>query len=267
VFLTKKAFRKVWIMAICYFVLGSICFALAACFENLGVDAELLWKLGILTYVLCAPVFFIGRYSEGKGKLILLAGKLVQKELKPAAFIKEYEALRNHDCLIINKPEVEVLTVVAAAYDSLDDKENLLKTMDEMIAVAGEKKLAYATLLKASVLYAYNRTEEAEALFIEAQKMKLNFACTALVDTILKSDRAMAMGDHEVAEVYFLQLLKRKVPKPDNLVKLMAHYNLGEICEKLNRNEDAVSYYQYCVINGGETAIKKSAIEKLQSLQ
>lgn len=47
----------------------------------------------------------------------------------------------------------------------------------------------------------------------------------------------------------------------------MAHYNLGEICEKLNRNEDAVSYYQYCVINGGETAIKKSAIEKLQSLQ
>lgn len=265
-FLTKKAFRKVMIMVICYFALGSICFALAAYFENMDIDSEALWYLGILVYLLAVPIFFAGRYSEGKGKLILLGGRLVQKELKPAAFIKEYEALRNNDCLIINKPCVEVLTVVASAYDSLDDKENVLKTLDEMIAVAGEKKLAYATILKASVLYSHNRTEEAEKLFVEAQKMKLGIVCASMVDATLKSDRAMAVGDYEVAEAYYLKMLERKVPKLDNLLKLVAHFQLGEIYEKLDDNEKAVFHYQYCMHNGGETAIKKSAIEKLQSV-
>lgn len=266
-FLTKKGLRKVLIMVACYFALGSICFILAAHFENMGTDPELLWELGILTYLLCAPVFFIGRYSEGKGKLILLGGKFVQKELKPAEFLKEYESLRNSDNLVINKPSIEVLTIVASAYDSLDDKANTLKTMDEMIAVAGEKKIAYASLLKASVLYSHYRIEEAEKLFAEVQRMKLDIMCSGLVDITLKSDRAMATEDYELAEVYYLKLLERKFPKPENLEKLIAHYRLGEIYEKLADHEKAVSYYQYCATNGGETAVKLSAIEKLQHLK
>jgi len=266
-FLTKKGFRKALIMSVCYFALGSICFLLAAHFENMDVGAELLWGLGMFTYLLCVPVFFCVRYTEGKGKVILLGSKLVQKELRPAAFIKEYESLKNDKSLVINKPSIDVLMIVASAYDSLDDRVNTLKTLDELVAVAGEKKLAYATALKASVLYAYGTIEEAEKLFAQAQKMKLDATCTALLDVVLKSDRAFAMGDYEVAEAYYLRLLEQKFPKLDNFVRLAAHYKLGEIYEQLEKTEKAISYYQYCVNNGGETAIKLSAIEKLQHLE
>lgn len=265
-FLTKKSFRKILIMAICYFLLGSISISSWAVFNSMGINEDVLLILGIIAYLFCVLMSFWGRYAEGEGKLILRGGKLVQKKLKPAAFIKEYEELKHSDDLVINKPSIEVLTIVASAYDSLDDKVNTLKTMDEMIAVAGEKKIAYATILKASVLYSYKRTEEAEKLFLETQKMKLDLASTALVDVTLKSDRAMAMGDYEVAEAYYLKLLERKFPKLDNLVKLVAHYQLGEIYEKLGDNEKAVINYRYCMNNGGETAIKISAIEKLQHM-
>jgi hypothetical protein len=41
---------------------------------------------------------------------------------------------------------------------------------------------------------------------------------------------------------------------------------LGEVYEKLHDKEKAVTYYQYCATHGGETAIKTSAIEKLQPI-
>ncbi len=96
-FLTKKSFRKILIIAICYFVLGSICLAFAIFFTNMEIDSTFLFTLGVIVYVLNVLIVFCGWYAEGKGKLINLGNKLVRNELKPAEFIKHYEALKNTD--------------------------------------------------------------------------------------------------------------------------------------------------------------------------
>lgn len=265
-FLTKKGLRKILIMAVCYFVLGSACILSAIAFADIGVDAEML-VLGAIVYVLDIILVFWGRYAEGKGKLINLGNKLVRKELRPAEFIREYDFLRNSDDLVIKKPSPEVLLFLAVAYDSLDDRENCLAAVDEMIAVASEKKRTWALLMKASVLFSYDKKEEAEQLFIEAQRFRLDLMSKTLRDNIMKSDRAMAMGDYKTAEAYNLELLERSFPKVDNLTKLIAHYTLGKVYENLHDDEKAVSYYSYCAELGGETAIKassKAAIERLK---
>lgn len=265
-FLTRKSFRKILIMAICYFILGSIAISLWAVFNSMGIKENVLLILGIIVYLLCVLLIFWGRYAEGTGKLINLGNRLVRNELKPAEFIREYEALKKSNDLVVNKPCIEVLQLVAVAYDSLDDRENALATVDEMINVVSDKKKVFATLIKTSFLFSYDKKEEAELLFDEAQKQKLDFMCQSLVDAILKSDRAMAIGDYKTVETYNLKMLERTFPKPDNLSKLVLHYTLGKVYEKLQNREKAVAYYQYCATNGGETAIKKAAIGKIQDL-
>ena len=266
-FLTKKSFRKILIMAICYFILGSIAIILWAVFNSMGIKENSLLMLGFIVYLLCVLITFWGRYAEGKGKLINLGNKLVRNELKPAEFIREYEALKNSSDLVINKPSIEVLQLVAIAYDSFDDREKALATVDEMIDIAGEKKKAFANLIKVSLLFSYGKKEDAENLFNEIQKQKLDIISAGLVDSILKSDRAMAMGDYKTVEAYSLKMLERSFPKLDNLGKLIVHYKLGEVYEKLQDNEKARFYYQYCATYGGETAIKVSATEKLQYIK
>ena len=266
-FLTKKGFRKILIMAICYFSLGSFCIAFWILFNIMGVPGSFLLILGIITYVFCTLIIFGGRYAEGKGKIINLGNKLVRNELKPAEFIKHYESLKNANDLIVKKPSIEVLQLVAVAHDLLDDRENALAAVDEMIDASSDKKKNFAKLIKSSFLFSYDRTEEAEALFIEAQKQKLDFMSNSLVDAILKSDRAMVMGDYKTGEIYNLKMLERSFPKPDNLGKLVIHYKLAEVYEKFQDSRKAIIYYQYCVDFGGETAIKKSAMEKLQHLK
>ena len=265
-FLTKKSLIKILTMATCYFLLGSVSIAFWVVFNSMGIDENFLLILGIIVYLLCPLIIFWGKYAEGKGKLINLGNKLVRNELKPVEFIKHYEFLRNSDDLIICKPSIEILQLIAAAYDSLDDREKALATVDEMIDISSEKKKSFARLFKASLLFSYDKKEEAEVLFNEMQKQKLDIISTGLVDAILKSDRAMAMGDYKTVEAYNLQMLERSFPKLDNLSKLVVHYTLGEVCEKLHDKENAVKYYRYCATYGGETAIKTSAIEKLQQM-
>lgn len=266
-FLTKKSFRKILIMAICYFLLGSISISFWGVFNSMGTGENFLLYLGIIVYLLGILMAFWGRYAEGKGKLINLGNRLVRNELKPAEFIREYVALKKSNELVVKKPSIEVLQLVAVAYDSLDDRENALATVDEMIDVASDKRKAFANLFKTSFLFSYDRIEEAELLFNEVQKQKLDFICCSLVDAILKSDRAMAMGDYKTIETCNLKMLERTFPKLDSLDKLVIHYKLGEVYEKLHDTEKAVTYYQYCATYGGETAIKKSAIEKIRGLK
>ncbi|MBQ9161639.1 MAG: hypothetical protein IJX74_00035 [Clostridia bacterium] len=266
-FLTKKSIMKILLLAGIYFVLGSGCITVAIVFVSLGIEADLLFWLGGIAYALEAPLILFGRYAEGKGEWINRGNRLVRNELNPAEFIKEYELLKNSEELVVNKPSIEVLQLVAIAYDSLNDRENALATADEMIAVAGEKKKAYANLVKVSLLFSYKKTEEAEKLFEETQKLKLDFVCTALVDAILKSDRAMAMGDYKLAEARNLKMLEQTFPKLDNLGKLLVHYGLGEVYENLQDNEKAVLHYQYCIEHGGKTAIKESAQSAIDNLR
>ena len=264
-FLTKKGFWKIVAIAICYFVLGSFCIALGVISELLGVDAKIQY-LGIILCFLCPVLGLWGRYAEGEGKLINLGNKLVRNELKPAEFIKHYEDLKNSPDLVINKPSFDTLRLIAVAYDSLDMREKALSAVDELIAVASEKKKTLAKLTKISYMFSYGMTKEAEALFAEVQGLKLNFMCQAMTDAILKSDRAMAMGDYKVVETHCLKMLAQTFPKLDNLSRLVLHFGLGEVYEKLQDNEKASLYYQYCVDNGGETAMKSSAKTALERL-
>ena len=67
-FLTKKSFRKILIMAICYCLLGSISIVLWAVFNSMDINEHFLLILGIIVYLLCPLIIFWGRYAEGKGK-------------------------------------------------------------------------------------------------------------------------------------------------------------------------------------------------------
>ncbi len=265
--LTKKGILKIALMVVCYVLLGTVCVILSLVFKHMGFPGEFLLIIGIVLYVLCVLMVLWGRFAEGKGILIGLGNKLVREELKPAEFLREYEKVKNADDLVINKPSVEVLQPVMIAYDILDDRENALATANEMIAGSQGAKKTLATLFKTSLLFSYGQTEEAEALFVEAQKQKLNYMCNVLVDGIFKSDRAIAVGDYSTAETYLLKLLAPTRPKPDNLTKVLAHYQLGEVYEKLEQPDKALAHYRYCAEFGGETAIKKSAVEKLQQMK
>lgn len=266
-FLTKKSVIKIAIMAVCYFLIGSLSITIWFIFNRIGIYENFLLILGIITYLLGLLFIFWGRYAEGKGKLINLGTKLVRNELKPAEFIKHYESIKNSDDLIINKPSVEVLHLIIIAYDSLNDKENALATADEMINISNGKKKIFSRLIKTSLLFDYGRTQEAELLFNEIRSEKLDVMCTSLVDIVLKSDRAKALSDYKTIEEYNLNLLKRSFPKLDNLGKLVVHYQLGEIYSELQENAKAAAHYQYCVNFGGETEIKKSAIKKLEGIK
>lgn len=266
-FLTKKGFFKILIIAIAYFVIGSVTITTAIVFSNLGIDAKFLFVLGTIVYILNVFFVFIGRYAEGKGKLLNLGNKLVRKELRPAEFLKEYEKLKNDQSLVIKRPSINILLLVALAFNLLDDKENCLLTVDEMISIVGSKKRIYVELIMASFLFDYGENERAEQLFIEIQKRKLSPTCKMIVDSILKSDRAMAIKDYALVEVYNLNLLKQTFPKLDNLGLLVVHHKLGEVYENMQQTEKAISYYQYCCSNGGETALKTSAESAIERLK
>ncbi len=266
-FLTKKGFLKALIMSIYCFALGTGCIVFSFILTTTDSPDNTLLLLSILSYFLCFFTYFWGRYSEGKSKLIILGTRLVRNELRPIEFIKHYESLKTSKDLVVNKPSIEVLQLVAIAYDLLDDREKVLATADEMISLADDKKKVRGMLIKSSYLYIYDRIDEAEILFNEARSRKLDIVSNSLIDSILKSDRAIAMGDYKTAEAYALMLLDRSFPKLDNLGKLVVHYELGKIYEILQDNEKAFSHYRYCMDFGGDTAIMRRAIEKLQYLK
>lgn len=266
-FLTKKSLIKIIVIAVCYVLIGSICIIADNFIDNLGEPSDFLLILGIITYLLCVPIAICGYYAEGKGKLINSGNKLIGNELNPQEFIRQYELLKESQDLIIKKPNFEVLQLAATAYDALDYHEKALETVDEMLIVANDKKKILANIIKSSLLFSNGKIEEAEAIFEETQKQKMDIISKNVADVLLKTDRSMAMGDYKTAQIYNLNLLERKFPKPNNYTRLIAHYMLAETYEKTLDNENAISHYRYCTENGGQTAIKKSAKDALERLE
>lgn len=264
--LTKKSLWKIILLTAGYFVLGSLCIALAILCAVLQLDSKIFY-LGILLYLLCPLIAWWGIYAEGKAKWINLGNKLVMQKLDPAEFIKQYQTLISAHDLIVCKPSVEILQFVIIAYDALNEQERCIAAVDEMIAIAPAKQKTFAMLNKASVLFSYERTDEAEAIFTEARAAKKDLVCQNLTDVLLKSDRAMAMGDYKTAEDYNLRLLAQKFPKPNPLMVLISHFSLGKIYEKLQEPEKAILHYQYCAEHGGKTAMKIMAATALERLR
>lgn len=265
-FLTKKSIIRIALMAGAYFVLGTACIILAIICAALQQESKILY-LGILLYPFCPLIAWWGVYTEGKAKWIALANRLVMNELDPDEFLARYHELISSPDLVICKPSMDVLQFVVIAYDSLDDRESCIAAVDDMIAQAPEKKKIFAMINKASVLFSYGRLEEAEALFTEIRAAKKDLVCTNLTDVVLKSDRALAMGDDKTAEDYNLKLLEQKFPKINPLTALVAHFSLGKIYERQQNTQKAILHYQYCAEHGGKTAMQSAAKAALERLQ
>lgn len=265
-FLTKRSYVKIALTTALYLLLGTACIVLGVFFEGIGEADTMLYYIGFFMDFLAVVMFICGRYNEGIGKLMLLGSKLLRKELKPREFLAKYDSVRMSKDLVVNKPCVDVLQYAIIAYDMLDDRESSIAAADEMIAVAGEKRKAQAMLAKVSLLFSHGRIQEAEVLFAEARKHKYSFICTAMTDSIIKVDRAVALGDYKLAEASCLKTLERKFPKLDNYERLANHYKLGEIYEGLGERAKAAEHYRYCVENGGETAFPESAKNALARL-
>ena len=133
-FLTKKSILKIVLIGTLYFLLGGVCIIFWSLFKTMGYSEKILLALGIVLYALIVPIIFSGWYAEGKGKLINLGNKLVRKELKPAQFIEHYDSLMNSNELVVKKPSIEVLQLIAISRDVLDNKEDALRTIEEIIA-------------------------------------------------------------------------------------------------------------------------------------
>ena len=266
-FLSRKRLARVLLWPICYISIGGICLWLGMRFSALGVGVGSLFTVGAIACVLGVLIIPVSYYNESKAKVINLGNKLVCHELRPAEFINVYEALRKSEDLLVNRPSIDILQLAAIAYDASGDRENSLATVDELVAVAGEKKKTYANLIKVSFLFGNGKADEAEKLFAQTQKNQLDIMCKTLSDAIMKSDRAMAMGDYKIVEAFALQRLSQSVPKLHNLGKLVTHYQLAEVYEKMQDPVKAATHYQYCVSNGGETALKASAGAALERLQ
>ena len=265
-FLTKKSVTKIALMAILYFLIGSVSIAFGVCFNSLGFYDSSFFVIGIVLYLICPPIVLWGRYSEGVGKVVARYNKLVRRELKPAEFIKEYEELKASPKLVVCKPRYDLLGCLCVAYEYLGDHEKALSVAEESISVAGKKK-SRALLLKASLLYSCDRVEEAERILEEVERSNPDLISKGMIDMIRKSDRAMAIGDYNTAIITGLVRLEQKFPKLDNLAEVVLRCGIAEAYEKLGDIENAVIYYRYCAEHGGETAIKTTAQTALERLQ
>lgn len=262
-FLTRKSLKKINLLTGAYLVWGAFCFIVSVVFALLSIEYVPLIVIGVFSIAFGALVRVSGKYAEGKGKLINSGNKLVHMELRPAEFIRLYEEKRDSPDNVISSPDFDVLSLVVTAYDALGDSESALTTLDQIISIAPDKKRPLAKIIRASILYSVGRIEEAEQLYREVQNEEMDYMAKAVLDVMLKCDRAMALGDYTTAEAYNKQLLARTFPKNTPLTVLYAHFALAKIYCATERLEQAKVHLNYCVENGGETAIKSDAVDML----
>ena len=138
-FLTRKALKKIRLLIGTYFALGALSFVIAVIFKLFSIENKFIIILGFVCFLL--GVFFgkIGRYSEGKGKLINIGNKLVNHQLRPAEFIHLYEEKRDSSENVVSKPDFDVLILVVTAYDAWEIP-NELETLEKCFPLLPRKK-------------------------------------------------------------------------------------------------------------------------------
>lgn len=258
-FLTKKSLIKIWLLVGADLLIAAFAFLAAIVFALQEIEYLTLVVIGCLCLVLALLSYQSGRYAEGKGKLIAKANKLILQKLKPAEFILLYEeALHNPDNQV-SRPDSDVLQLLLTAYDSLGDTEKAFETVEQLLAIAPEKKRNIAKLLKSALLFSASRFDEAESIYREVINENMDIITKNLADTVMKTDRAMFLGDYTTAESYYRQTLTQKYCPATPLYKLSAHYSLAKICYKTDRQEEAEEHRKYCIENGGETGLQRTA--------
>jgi len=265
-FLTRKAQKKIRLLTGAYYVLGLFCFLVSAMFSWLGMEIKVLMILGIISLVLGVLFGATGKYAEGTGKLINSGNKLVFHELRPAEFIRLYQEKRDCPENVIVKPSFDVLRLLLTAYSALGNYDRELEVLDQMLSIASEKQKRIAKLLKSSLLFSIGKVEEANILYNQVLNEKMDLITKGTLDIVMKTDRAIALGDFATAEAYFKQKLAASFPKNTPLSTLYLHLCLGKIYYSTGRSEQAKIHFNYCIENGGETAIPSEASNLLEKM-
>ena len=265
-FLTKKALVKIWVMALKYVILGVLCFLMPLVHTALRPYSVEWVVFGIIVLLLALLFYKWGRFSEGKGKLLNKGRKLIFFEMRPAEFIRLYEEARDCPSNVVSEPDFDVLTMLGAAYDALDDEERELEILEQMSRIDFKNKEIRVKILKASVLFDKGRKEEAEEIYVEVLRGKKDAFTTAQLDAVTKCDRALAMGDYAVAEEYCKEQLIRPFPKPTPYEDLIHHFKLAEIYCKTDRCDEAKQHLNYCIENGKELPLVDKARAMLEGI-
>ena len=265
-FLTQKSLRKIRLLTTAYFILDAIMLVLALLSLALHINA--VPDFIFLGLVILLGLLFNkwGRFAEGKGKLINAGNKLVNKELRPREFVELYHQRKNDPTNVIAEDDFDVLRLLAAAYDSLGESENVLATIDRMIDIATPKQKPLALLNKSAVLYSTGRVEEAEMLFHSVDTEKAGAIVKMIVDVVLKVDRAKALKDYPTAEQFLKSALNRKGLGVTPLFTVVNHFILAEIYTETDRLPEAEPHYRYCAEHGGETFYRQKSAEVLENL-
>lgn len=258
-YINKKSLVRIWLLVGAYLALAIFCLFIEIFYAVFEIDGNLHVIVGCFCLV-AAPLFYAwGRYAEGKGKLLNQGNKLIYHQLKPAEFIHLYEEKKDDPSNVVSKPDYQVLLMLIAAYDALDDHDLALATMEQAIAIVPKKHFNKALITKCDLLFNYGRLDEGESLYKELSDQELDAISKIMLDAVMKSDRAMLLGDDTTAEAYYRQAMTRSFPKPTPLSLLYAHYHLARICFKTNRREEAEEHRRYCIEKGGETGAQQQA--------
>lgn len=267
-FLTKKSLKKIKCVVGVYIGTGVFCLVATILFAYFELDTEsdkFIVILGALSLLLALLYRKMGRYAEGKGKLITQGNKLVCYELRPEEFIRLYEQARYCPDNVVSQPDFDVLRMVEVAYETMGENERMLETLDQLLAIATVRTKPLAIALKSGTLYELGQTEEAEELYAQVVNMEPNFATRPAMEVLVKLSRAMAYGDYTTAEAYCRQRLQNKsFPKSTPLMTLSITFSLARICCNTNRPDEARQHLQYCIENGGETIYKLNAEELIK---
>lgn len=261
-FLTRKALKKIRLIVGVYCGLAVFCLVMSIVFVLLDMEIKPLIILGVLALFLGFVFSKIGRYAEGKAKLLNLGSKLVLQQLRPAEFVRLYEQTRDCRDNVVSEPDFDVLNILMTAYDSMGETDKSLEVLEQMLSAFDGSKQARAKLLKSSVLFDMGKIEEAEKLYSEVLNSKTDIITKSMLDDVMKMERALALEDFTTAEVKLKTSLENSRYNKFPLMVLYLRMDLGKIYCKTNRFEQAKECLEYCMENSGETSIRAQA-EKL----
>lgn len=258
-FLTRKALKKVKLLVGVYCGLGALCFIVSIIFVYFHIETAFLAVMGAIALFLGVIFNKFGRYAEGKGKLHNLGNKLVFHQLCPAEFVRIYEEKRDCPDNVVSKPDFDVLKMLVTAYDAMGKTDEELEILDQMLSISVGGRQAQAKLLKSSVLFDIGKTEEAEQLYSEVLNGEMDLITKSLLENVMKTDRAIALGDFTTAEAYLKSLIANPRYNKRPLTALYLRMDLGKIYCKTNRFKEAKACLEYCIQNSGETNVKTEA--------
>ena len=266
-FLTRKKWNFIRFVAGVYYFLAFICLMAAVVFSAFGVSVKDFVILFVFSLFMALIVPIWGKRSAGKWKLASKGYKLVFHELRPAEFAALYDKTSNDPNNVIAKPDLQILGYLLAAYDSMGETERCFAVLDEMEALAINDVLKKRVkLFRASILFSAEKTEEGLALCDELTAEKLDPVTEKILQSLIRGDKAMATGDHDTAEAYFLESLVRKSPKPTPLSLLIDHFYLAVIYLARGEADKAKEHLICCAKSGGETDIKAKAVKMLENI-